>query len=113
MYRRFSDSRLMNSCLKLDQLHTGYRICLNLSDLGVEDVLEMLYDCKGMITHLEIFNLKDHVAGKTIHYKEISELQTALNEGNVITLKKTDPRHDPASRRFGRGDFAAKTGSRS
>ncbi|MDP2840490.1 MAG: hypothetical protein Q8O11_10590, partial [Syntrophales bacterium] len=74
--------------LKLDQLHTGYRICLNLSDLGVEDVLEMLYDCKGMITHLEIFNLKDHVAGKTIHYKEISELQTALNEGNVITLKK-------------------------
>ncbi len=73
---------------KLDQLHSGYRICLNLSDLGVEDVLEMLYDCKGMITHLEIFNLKDHVAGKTIHYWEISELQMALNEGNVITLKK-------------------------
>jgi len=74
--------------LKLDQLHTGYRICLNLSDLGVEDVLEILYDCKGMITHLEIFNLKDHVAGKTGHYAEISELQTALNEGNVISLKK-------------------------
>ncbi|MFZ4438665.1 MAG: hypothetical protein ACOYOS_09585 [Syntrophales bacterium] len=74
--------------LKLDLLHSGYRICLNLSDLGVEDVLEILYDCKGMITHLEIFNLKDHVAGITIHYKEISELQTALNEGNVITLKK-------------------------
>ncbi|MBU4370992.1 MAG: hypothetical protein KKD68_03755 [Proteobacteria bacterium] len=74
--------------LKIDQLHSGYRICLNLSDLRVEEVLEMLYDCKGMITHLEIFNLKDHVAGKTIHYKEISELQTALNEGNVIMLKK-------------------------
>ena len=49
---------------RLDQLHAGYRICLNLSDLSVEDVLEMLYDCKGMITHLEIFNLKDHVDGK-------------------------------------------------
>lgn len=74
--------------LTLDQLHTGYRICLNLSDLGVEDVLEMLYDCKGMITHLEIFNLKDHVAGKTTHYREISELQMALNRGNVVMLKK-------------------------
>jgi len=41
-----------------------------------------------MITHLEIFNLKDHVAGKSAHYPEISELQTALNEGNVITLKR-------------------------
>jgi hypothetical protein len=72
----------------LDQLHTGYRICLNLSDLHMEDVLEMLYDCRGMITHLEIFNLKDHVAGKTSHYAEINELQTAINEGNVITLKR-------------------------
>ncbi len=74
--------------MKLDQLHAGYRICLNLSDLRSEDVLELLYDCKGMITHLEIFNLKDHVDGKTGHYGEISELQTAINEGNVITLKR-------------------------
>ena len=72
----------------MDQLHAGYRICLNLSDLRSEDVLELLYDCKGMITHLEIFNLKDHVDGKTAHYGEISELQTAINEGNVITLKR-------------------------
>ena len=73
---------------KLDQLHTGYRICLNLSDLRVEDVLELLYDCRGMITHLEIYNLKDHVAGKTKHYREISDLQMALNKGNVIVLKR-------------------------
>jgi len=74
--------------MRLDQLHAGYRMCLNLSDLRPEDVLELLYDCKGMITHLEIFNLKDHVDGKTVHYGEISELQTAINEGNVITLKR-------------------------
>jgi hypothetical protein len=73
---------------RLDRIHAGYRICLNLSDLSVEDVLEMLYDCKGMITHLEIFNLKDHVDGKAEHYREISELQLALNRGNVITLKR-------------------------
>lgn len=73
----------------IDHLHAGYRICLNLSDLDVEDVLELLYDCQGMITHLEIFNLKDHVAGKAKHYAEISELQTALNRGNVITLKRS------------------------
>ncbi len=74
--------------LMLDQLHAGYRTCLNLSDLNVEDVLEILYDCKGMITHLEIFNLKDHVDEKTASYGEISTLQTAINEGNVITLKR-------------------------
>ena len=28
----------------------------------------MLYDCQGMITQLEIFNLKDHVDGKAAHY---------------------------------------------
>jgi len=82
---RYTPRELME---RLDQLHAGYRTCLNLSDLTVEDVLEMLYDCKGMISHLEIFNLKDHVNGKAIHYPEISELQIALNEGNVITLKR-------------------------
>lgn len=73
---------------RLDRLHAGYRICLNLSGLDAEEVLELLYDGRGMITHLEIFNLKDHVAGKAAHYREISELQLALNEGNVITLKR-------------------------
>jgi hypothetical protein len=73
---------------RLDQLHTGHRTCLNLSDLSIEDVLEILYDCKGMITHLEIFNLKDHVDGKASSYAEINELQKALNEGNVIALKR-------------------------
>jgi hypothetical protein len=73
---------------RLDHLHAGYRVSLNLGDLRVEDVLELLYDCQGMITHLEIFNLKDHVDGKTSHYERISELQSAINEGNVITLKR-------------------------
>ncbi|MCE5333322.1 MAG: hypothetical protein LLG06_01905 [Desulfobacteraceae bacterium] len=73
---------------RLAQLHAGYRITLNLSNLTVEDVLELLYDCKGSISHLEIFNLKDYTSGKSTHNHEISDLQVALNEGNIIALKK-------------------------
>ncbi len=72
----------------LVKLHAGYRATLNLSGLPVEDVLEVLYDCRGMITHLEIFNLKDYVGGKTSEIPRIGELQEALNEDNVIRLKR-------------------------
>ena len=72
----------------LDLLHSGYSVTLGLSGLNVEDVLEILYDCRGMITHLENFNLKDYVMGRNPHYSRINELQRAINEGNVITLKR-------------------------
>ena len=74
---------------RVTALHTGYRITLNLTDLLPEDVVEILYDGEGLISRLEIFNLKDFTAGKTDHIEEISELQLALNEGNVINLKRT------------------------
>ncbi|MEW6261771.1 MAG: hypothetical protein AB1641_01730 [Thermodesulfobacteriota bacterium] len=74
---------------RIGQFRAGYRITLNLSDLTVEDVIELLYDCQGKITHLEIFNLKDYTAGKTAHQADISELQRVINQGNVIRLKKT------------------------
>jgi hypothetical protein len=51
-------------------------------------VLEILYDCEGDITRLEIFNLKDYAAGITDHIPPILELQQALNQGNVIALKR-------------------------
>lgn len=72
---------------RLTELHAGCRITLNLSNLTVEDVLELLYDCRGAITHLEIFNLKDFSSGKKTH-QEISDLQRAINEGNIISLKR-------------------------
>jgi hypothetical protein len=72
---------------RLVQLHTGCRITLNLSHLQADDVLEILYDCNGLITRLEIFNLKDFAAGQTDHIPAISELQQAINQGNVIALK--------------------------
>jgi hypothetical protein len=69
-------------------LHTGHRVTLNLTDLMPEDVVEILYDCEGLISRLEIFNLKDYTSGKACHVEEISELQLAINEGNTIHLKR-------------------------
>ncbi len=73
---------------RLAALHSGYRVTLNLTDLKVEEVLELLYDCQGMITRLEIFNLKDYSAKKAEHIPEISRLMEAINEGSVIHLKQ-------------------------
>ncbi len=73
---------------RLAGLHSGYRITLNLSDLRVEDVLEILFACGGRITRLETFNLKDYAAGKTEHIAAICDLQKALNDGNAIILKR-------------------------
>lgn len=73
---------------RLHQLHSGYRITLNLSGLLVEDVLELLYDSRGMITHLEIFNYKEHSIGNLEDTANINELQLAVNNGNVIKLKR-------------------------
>lgn len=73
---------------RLAQFHVGYRVTLNLSNLVVEDVLELIYDSQGMITRLEIFNLKDYAAGKTAHVPDISRLMQAVNEGSAIHLKQ-------------------------
>jgi hypothetical protein len=73
---------------RLVQLHTGYRITLNLSGLSAADTLEILYDTRGLITRLEIFNLKDHTRGETTEIPAINRLQQAINRGNVIALKR-------------------------
>jgi hypothetical protein len=69
-------------------LNAGFKVTLNLTGLGPADVLELLYDCKGKITHLEIFNLKDHAAGVVTANAEINRLQLAINRGNIIKLKR-------------------------
>ncbi len=69
-------------------LRTGYRITLNLTDLLPADVVEILYDCEGLINRLELFNLKDSATGKTGSIQEISQLQLAINQRNTIELKR-------------------------
>ncbi|MDR3554855.1 MAG: hypothetical protein P4L55_08885 [Syntrophobacteraceae bacterium] len=73
---------------RLNGLRAGCRIRLNLTNLKAEDVLELLYMCKGAISDLEIFNLKDFSTGKAGNYREINELQRAINEENTVGLKK-------------------------
>jgi hypothetical protein len=73
---------------RLVALRSAYRITLNLTDLTPEDVLEILYDAEGVITRLEIFNLKDYVGGKLQYLDEITILQEAINDGNIVTLKR-------------------------
>ena len=73
---------------RLCELKSGCRITLNLAGLTAEDVLNLLWDCQGRITHLELFNLKDWQNGDMEHLQKINELQRAINAGSVPLLKQ-------------------------
>ncbi|MCL2458119.1 MAG: hypothetical protein FWF31_04590 [Desulfobulbus sp.] len=94
---------------QLASMHSSSRFTLNLSNLSIHDTLELLYICQGRITHIEAFNLKDASHGMTAqasvkgsgfageavdisspaqNYQLINVLQKALNEDNVIALKR-------------------------
>ncbi len=73
---------------RLQNLHPKRQVVLNLSDLRVADVLELLYDCRGRITHLEVLNLKNRAFGREYDHERVMELQAAVNTGNVIRLKR-------------------------
>ncbi|MFP4213867.1 MAG: hypothetical protein ACLFRL_07125 [Desulfohalobiaceae bacterium] len=73
---------------KLHGLHSNSNIILNLCDLDALDVVELLFDCQGLITHLEILNLKNQVLGREQDRDRIIQLQSALNADNVIRLKR-------------------------
>ncbi len=73
---------------RLAALQSGYRVTLNLSHLKVADVLELLYDCNGMISRLELFNLKDWANSHMAHIPAISRLQQTINGHNPIKLKR-------------------------
>ncbi|PIE56347.1 MAG: hypothetical protein CSA34_04495 [Desulfobulbus propionicus] len=89
-------------------LHPSSHFTLNLGNLSAQDTLEILYAGRGMFTHIEAYNLKDAShgmsAGVTVgvaaipgeavqlkspesHYRLVSNLQKALNDDNVISLK--------------------------
>ncbi len=73
---------------RIKSLHSNSNITLNLCNLKVEDVIELLYDCRGLITHLEVLNLKNQVLGREYDKELIIKLQSAINAGNVIKLKR-------------------------
>jgi hypothetical protein len=94
---------------KLLSLYSSSKFTLNLSNLSVQDTMELLYNGAGLITHIEAYNLKNAAHGITSgafinkgdmvgeavalkspekHYALISDLQKALNDDNVIILKR-------------------------
>jgi hypothetical protein len=94
---------------RLAKFHSSSNFTLNLSNLSTADALEILYDCQGHISNIELYNLKDANLGKWSlapsiarscpgdvvdlisperTCAQISELQKALNEANVIALKR-------------------------
>ncbi len=73
---------------RLRALHPRAHATLNLARLKVEDVLEILFDCQGLITHLEVLNLKDRALGREMDTERVLELQRSINSGNVVRLKK-------------------------
>ena len=92
---------------RLLSLHSSSRFTLNLANLSVQDTLELIYRCKGMISHVETYNLTDaahgtrstscglYAAGDAVDlrnpeksYSLINQLQQALNSDNVIILKR-------------------------
>ena len=74
--------------VRLQNIHAAGRLTLSLGNLRVEDVLEVLYDCKGLITHLEIVNMKDRALGREVDLPRIVALQEALNTANVVQIKR-------------------------
>lgn len=69
-------------------LRAGSRITLNLSTLTAADVLELLWTCQGMITHLELYNSKEATEGKLAHIRKINQLQRAINSGSAPRVKQ-------------------------
>ncbi|MGE4506085.1 MAG: hypothetical protein AB7D51_12115 [Desulfovibrionaceae bacterium] len=64
------------------------RLTLCLADVRLEDALEILYDCRGRITRLEMFNLRTITFDQVRRRQPISELQQALNNQNAVALKR-------------------------
>lgn len=73
---------------RLYHIRRKSNITLTTAELTLEDVLELLYVCKGHITHLELFNLKEFAKGKMPHQEAINSLQFAINQGSAIVLKR-------------------------
>ena len=73
---------------RLDALPCRSRITLNPSNLTPTDVLELLYDGEGRITHIEIYNLKDWSQGRIEHRLKIAQVRRVINGGNIVEAKR-------------------------
>lgn len=72
----------------LSSLRSQNEVILNLACLDPEDVLNIVWDCQGLITHLELFNLKNWQEGVSPYLEKITSLQGVINSGNIPQLKQ-------------------------
>ncbi|MCK5843053.1 MAG: hypothetical protein KAG97_00010 [Victivallales bacterium] len=73
---------------RLSAISMSYRLTLNLSGVSAEDVLDLICETSGAITHLETFNLKDYLNRDQGDRFEIEELRKTINDQSVIKLKR-------------------------
>jgi hypothetical protein len=70
------------------ELHSLSRFVLTLDGHGPEDVLMILSECRGAVTHVEIFNLHDYESDPSRDNAEIIECIAVINSGNPVKIKK-------------------------
>ncbi len=81
---RYSPDELIE---ELRNISTSFHMTLTLSGLKLYDVIEILFHCRGGISSLELFNLKDMLLEPQDSGEAINALREALNSGDVIKLK--------------------------
>lgn len=73
---------------RVHEFHTLNRFVLTLDGHGPEDALILLSECRGAITHVEIFNLHDFEVDPSRYQPEIIEMVSVVNSGNPVKIKK-------------------------
>lgn len=87
----------------LAEIQPASRFVLNPSNLTIADVLEIIAQCEGLITDIEIYNLKTLVGGRPVDMscaeavditspqrvcQRLAELQHALGDEHIVALKR-------------------------
>lgn len=73
---------------RVSGLPCGTRVVLSPSGLTAPEVIELLWRGKGKISHLEIFNLREHAEGVDGDLTAIHRIRRTLNSGNIVGLKR-------------------------
>jgi hypothetical protein len=73
---------------RLEQAPRGSRVVLNPSNLSADEVIESLYEGRGKVTHLEVFNVKDWAEGQTEHRDTIARIRLVLNSQDPLQARQ-------------------------
>lgn len=76
-----------NLLMTLKELRPNSRIILLPARMKSTEVLELLWDSKGLITHLEVFNLKEWLRGRLDDLNAVTDLQSAINHKDALRIK--------------------------